>query len=97
MKECQRMPGFPKKLIKSSLYLILALLLVVPFSAAYADDQGKDFPTAPPDTDISDICTLSDCNPANPCPDPDEMCYTLNGVFYCCVSPPVPGMEAVGD
>ncbi|MEW6144472.1 MAG: hypothetical protein AB1598_05585 [Thermodesulfobacteriota bacterium] len=91
------MPGL-KDLRKVFLVIILILSLAVPF--AFADDDDSDvekFPLAPNDPDISDVCTLSDCNPAKPCADPDENCYTLNGVFYCCTMAPDPGMEAVGD
>ena len=89
---------------KAFLILILILFIVVPVVSAFADDgKGSDsgdvekFPLAPNDPDISDVCTLSDCSPAKPCADPDENCYTLNGVFYCCTMAPDPGMEAVGD
>ena len=89
---------------KAFLILILILFIVVPVLSAFAeDDKGSSsgdvekFPLAPNDPDISDVCTLSDCSPAKPCADPDENCYTLNGVFYCCTMAPDPGMEAVGD
>lgn len=85
------------RLNKLCLSLILAALLALPTAASYAQDGGGDLPAAPPDTDISDICTPSKCSPATPCPDPDEKCYAVEGAFYCCVMPPVPGMEAVGD
>lgn len=89
---------------KAFLILILILFIVVPVVSAFADDDKgsnsgdvEKFPLAPNDPDISDVCTLSDCSPAKPCADPDENCYTLNGVFYCCTMAPDPGMEAVGD
>jgi len=89
---------------KAFLILILILFIAVPVMSAFADDgKGSDsgdvekLPLAPNDPDISDVCTLSDCSPAKPCADPDENCYTLNGVFYCCTMAPDPGMEAVGD
>lgn len=87
---------------KAFLILILILFIAVPVMSAFSDDDksGGDvekFPLAPNDPDISDVCTLSDCSPAKPCADPDENCYTLNGVFYCCTMAPDPGMEAVGD
>ena len=89
---------------KAFLILILILFIVVPVVSAFSDDDKgsssgdvEKFPLAPNDPDISDVCTLSDCNPAKPCADPDENCYTLNGVFYCCTMAPDPGMEAVGD
>ncbi|HVY54361.1 MAG TPA: hypothetical protein VHC46_01245 [Thermodesulfobacteriota bacterium] len=91
---------------KAFLLFILILFVVVPVTSAISDDSNsggggsgdvEKLPLAPNDPDISDVCTLSDCSPAKPCADPDENCYTLNGVFYCCTSAPVPGMEAVGD
>jgi len=90
---------------KAFLILILILFIAVPVVSAFADDNNKGsdsgdvekFPLAPNDPDISDVCTLSDCSPAKPCADPDQNCYTLNGVFYCCTMAPDPGMEAVGD
>ncbi|MFI5323510.1 MAG: hypothetical protein ACHQ6U_08270 [Thermodesulfobacteriota bacterium] len=50
-------------------------------SLAGDDDTTKALPKAPNDHDISDVCTLSNCNPAKPCADPYEKCYMLNGVF----------------
>ncbi|MCI0482594.1 MAG: hypothetical protein L0213_13525 [Candidatus Dadabacteria bacterium] len=78
----------------------LTVILILSLGTAFAiadDDDVEEIPLAPNDPDISDVCTLSDCNPAKPCADPDENCYTLNGVFYCCTMAPDPGMEAVGD
>lgn len=92
-----------KRLRTAFLILILILFIAVPVRSAFSDDNDsaggdvEEFPLAPNDPDISDVCTLSDCNPAKPCADPDESCYTLNGVFYCCTMAPDPGMEAVGD
>lgn len=87
----------PENLVRSALVVILASLLALPFSAAIAVDEEEDLPIAPPDPDISDICTLSDCSPAAPCAEPDESCYAINGVFYCCIMPPAGGMPAVGE
>jgi hypothetical protein len=80
-------------------FLTITLILFFGAAIAVADDDGdvEKLPLAPNDPDITDVCTLSDCNPAKPCADPDENCYTLNGVFYCCTEAPDPGMEAVGD
>ena len=80
-------------------FLTITLILFLGVTFAIADDDGdvEKLPLAPNDPDISDVCTLSDCNPAKPCADPDENCNTLNGVFYCCTMPADPGMEAVGD
>lgn len=91
------MPAFLKKFIKPSLYLILAAFLAIPLSAAFAQDGGEDLPVAPPDPDISDVCTPAECSPATPCADPDEKCYSVEGAMYCCVMPPVPGAQAVGE
>jgi len=91
---------------KAFLVLILILFIVIPVTSAFSDDSNsggggsgdvEKLPLAPGDPDISDVCTLSDCSPAKPCADPDQNCYTLNGVFYCCTMAPDPGMEAVGD
>lgn len=93
------MLNFIEKLSKLFLILLFLFLFAFPLSEALADDDGdvEEIPLAPADPDISDVCTLSDCSPAKPCPDSDQSCYTLNGVFYCCTSAPDPGMEAVGD
>jgi hypothetical protein len=82
---------------KTFLIFTFVLCLCVPLTLADDDGDVEKLPLAPNDPDISDVCTLSDCNPAKPCADPDENCYTLNGVFYCCTMSPDPGMEAVGD
>lgn len=106
-REAVELPGKERKTMPESTVLKKAVLLVAfflflampaAFSLAGDDNNPTNVPPqAPPDPDISDVCTLSDCNPAKPCADPDENCYTLNGVFYCCTMPPEPGMEAVGD
>lgn len=86
--------GFPASLrVLFIASLFAAAYLVIPLAIAYSDEEEQ----APVDPDISDICTLSDCNPAKPCLEEDEKCYTLNGVFYCCVMPPSGGAEAVGE
>jgi hypothetical protein len=84
---------------KALLLLAFFLFLAVPvlFSLAGDDGTSKAPPAPQPDPDVSDVCTPSDCNPAKPCPDPDQECYSLNGAFYCCTMPPEPGMEAVGN
>ena len=91
----------------SKCFLIAAFLFIFafPLSSALADDDGngngggdvEEIPLAPSDPDISDICVPADCSPAKACPDPDQSCYPINGAFYCCIEPPSPGMEAVGD
>jgi len=82
-----------RRLSESLIVLITAFMFFLPLTMTYADDEQQ----APPDPDISDICTLSDCNPARPCADEEQKCYSLNGVFYCCVMPPSGGAQAVGD
>jgi len=72
---------------------ITVSILFLPLTFTYADEIEQ----APVDPDISDICTPSDCNPAKPCAEEGESCYTLNGIFYCCIEPPSRGAEAVGN
>ena len=94
-KERKTMPGSSNL---GRAFLIITLVLSLGVMTAVADDGDVEkLPLAPNDPDITDVCTLSDCNPAKPCADPDENCYTVNGVFYCCTAAPDPGMEAVGD
>ncbi|OGE22906.1 MAG: hypothetical protein A3J42_08035 [Candidatus Dadabacteria bacterium RIFCSPHIGHO2_12_FULL_53_21] len=95
-KERKTMPGL-SNLKNTFLTVIMILSLGTAFAIADDDSDVEKLPLAPNDPDITDVCTLSDCNPAKPCADPDENCYTLNGVFYCCTTAPDPGMEAVGD
>lgn len=94
-----------EKLSKCFLIAAFLFLFAFPLSSALADDDGngngggdvEEIPLAPSDPDISDICTPADCSPAKACPDSDQSCYTINGAFYCCIEPPSPGMESVGD
>lgn len=75
--------------------LVLIIVIVLAFSLhtkLYADEIEE----APYDPTVSDICTPGGCSPAEPCGEKDEMCYTINGAFYCCVEPPG-GAEAVGE
>lgn len=83
-------------------YISRGLVAVILFAAVlYLSSptviSAEEIEQAPVDPDISDICALSDCNPAKPCAVKGESCYTLNGAFYCCVEPPSGGAEAVGD
>ena len=100
------MIGFLEKISKYFLILTFLFLFAFPLTSALADGNSngdgnggdvEEIPLAPADPDISDICTPADCSPAKACPDSDQSCYTVNGAFYCCISPPSPGMEAVGD
>ena len=77
----------------AALIVIAAVFLLISMPSVNADEIEK----APADPDISDICTLSDCNPTKPCLDENERCYTLNGVFYCCIMPPSGGAQSVGE
>ena len=95
-----------EKISKCILVVALLFLFAFPLSQALADDDGngngngddvEEIPLAPADPDISDVCVPADCSPARACPDSDQSCYTINGAFYCCIEPPSPGMEAVGD
>jgi hypothetical protein len=93
----------PESTVLKKAFLLVTFFLFLALPAAFSLAGDDAAPTnappqqAPSDPDVSDVCTLSDCNPAKPCADPDENCYTLNGVFYCCTMPPEPGMESVGD
>ena len=80
---------FMKKLIS---IIILGVLIFIPVSASYAiDEEEVELP------EPQGACSDDPCSPATPCPSKDEMCYTSNGVFYCCIEPPFPGAEAVGN
>lgn len=74
------------------LLLAVAFLLMAGLFYSHADEIEE----APVDSTISDICTPGGCSPAEPCAQKDEMCYTINGAFYCCIEPPG-GAEAVGE
>ncbi len=71
---------------------ILISFLFLPLSLSYAIDE-KEVELPEP----QGACSDDTCSPAKPCPSKDEMCYSSNGVFYCCVEPPFPGAEAVGN
>ena len=95
-----------EKLSKCFLIALFLFLFAFPLSSALADDDGngnggghdgEEIPLAPSDPTISDICVPADCSPAKACADPDQSCYTINGAFYCCIEPPSPGMESLGD
>lgn len=71
--------------------LVLSTLIFLP-SITFAIDQEEVQLPEP-----GGACSDDPCSPATPCPNKDEMCYSANGVFYCCVEPPFPGAEAVGE
>ena len=75
-----------------SFFIIIFATLAIFLSIAYAIDEEEVQLPEP-----QGACSSDPCSPATPCPSKDEMCYSSNGVFYCCVEPPFPGAEAVGD
>ena len=78
----------------SSIVCILFLILFITFSISLASEIEEEEVQLP---EPQGACSDDPCSPATPCPSKDEMCYTSNGVFYCCVEPPFPGAEAVGQ
>ena len=72
--------------------IILSALLFLPLSVSYAIDEEEVQLPEP-----QGACSSDSCSPAKACPSADEQCYSSNGVFYCCVLPPFPGAEAVGE
>ncbi len=71
---------------------LLVAMLSLSISIAFAIDEEEVQLPEP-----QGACSSDPCSPATPCPSKDEMCYSSNGVFYCCVLPPFPGAEAVGN
>ncbi len=81
------------KIIKKAFSVImLSALLFFPLSVSYAIDEEEVQLPEP-----QGACSSDSCSPAKACPSADEQCYSTNGVFYCCVEPPFPGAEAVGE
>jgi len=78
----------------TSLICILLITVFVTFSALSASEIEEEEVQLP---EPAGACSSDPCSPATPCPSKDERCYTSNGVFYCCVLPPFPGAEAVGN
>lgn len=72
------------------LFITFSMLLVITI-ASEIDEEEVQLP------EPQGTCSSDSCSPATPCPEKDEMCYSSNGVFYCCVEPPFPGAEAVGN
>lgn len=81
-----------KKIKRAFSILLLSALIFLPLSVSYAIDEEEVQLPEP-----AGACSSDPCSPATPCPSKDEMCYSSNGVFYCCVEPPFPGAEAVGE
>lgn len=78
----------------SSLIFIFFLVLTMSLSISIASEiKGEEVELPEP----QGACSSDSCSPAKPCPSPDESCYSSNGVFYCCVEPPFPGAESVGN
>ncbi len=69
--------------------LVLSALIFLPSISYAIDEEEVQLP------EPQGACSDDPCSPATPCPSKDEMCYSSNGVFYCCVEPPFPGAEAV--
>jgi len=85
------MADYIKKL--TSFMLIVLIAVFISFSLSMASDLEEEVQLPEP----SGACSSDRCSPATPCPNKNETCYSSNGVFYCCVLPPFPGAEAVGD
>ena len=80
------------KIIKRALSIaILSALIFLPSMTYAINEEEVQLP------EPQGACSDDPCSPATPCPSKDEMCYSANGEFYCCVEPPFPGAEAVGN
>jgi len=75
-------------------FILLLMTFMVSISVSIASGIEEEEVQLP---EPQGACSSDPCSPATPCPSKDEMCYTSNGVFYCCVEPPFPGAEAVGN
>jgi len=78
----------------TSLICIVLITVFITFSVSMASGIEEEEVQLP---EPQGACSSDPCSPATPCPSKDEKCYSSNGVFYCCVLPPFPGAEAVGD
>lgn len=76
-------------------YIVLFVFVLQLYATVSFATDLEDEPVQLPEP--QGACSYDSCSPATPCPSPDEMCYSSNGVFYCCVEPPFPGAEAVGN
>jgi hypothetical protein len=86
------MMKYIKLIVITFCLLIFAITFTSEFSRASGiGEEEVDLP------EPQGSCSSDPCSPAKPCPSPDESCYSSNGVFYCCVEPPFPGAEAVGN
>jgi len=78
----------------TSLICIVLITVSISFSSSMASEIEEEEVQLP---EPAGACSSDPCSPATPCPSKDEQCYSSNGVFYCCVLPPFPGAEAVGN
>jgi len=78
----------------TSLICIVLLIVFISLSVAMASGIDEEEVQLP---EPQGACSSDPCSLATPCPSKDEQCYSSNGVFYCCVLPPFPGAEAVGN
>lgn len=78
----------------TSAICVLLLTASISLSASLASEIDEEEVQLP---ETSGACSSDPCSPATPCPSRDEQCYSSNGIFYCCVMPPFPGAEAVGQ
>jgi len=78
----------------TSLICIVLITVSISFSSSMASEIEEEEVQLP---EAAGACSSDPCSPATPCPSKDEQCYSSNGVFYCCVLPPFPGAEAVGN
>jgi hypothetical protein len=78
----------------TSLICFVLLIVFISLSVAMASGIEEEEEQLP---EPQGACSSDPCSPATPCPSKDEQCYSSNGVFYCCVLPPFPGAEAVGN
>ncbi len=86
------MTDYIKKL--TSLMLIVLIVISISSSLSLASGLEEEEVQLP---EPQRACSSDPCSPATPCPSKNEQRYSSNGVFYCCVEPPFPGAEAVGD
>ena len=82
--------------IKLIVITFFFLLITLPVTSHFAlsSEIGEEEVQLP---EPEGACSDDPCSPAEPCPNSDEMCYSSNGVFYCCIEPPFPGAQAVGN
>ncbi len=77
-----------------SFFFLLLITFMVSLSFSMASEIEEEEVQLP---EPQGACSSDPCSPATPCPNKNETCYSSNGVFYCCVLPPFPGAEAIGN